>query len=132
MEMHKQEFNYTYSAKEQEELKRIRQKYEPKEEDKMEQLRRLDASANKKPTLISLCFGIIGVLIMGSGMSLTMTNLGNSLGLSGVMAMIMGIVIGLIGLALACLAYPVYKRIAKEEHERIAPEIIRLTDELMK
>ena len=125
-------FSYTYSAKEQEELKRIRQKYEPKEEDKMEQLRRLDASANKKPTMISLCFGIIGVLLLGCGMSLAMTNLGNSLGLSGIMAMIFGIIIGMIGIVLAGLAYPVYKKTAKKERERIAPEIIRLTDELMK
>lgn len=132
MESQNQEFNFTYSAKEQEELKKIRKKYEPQEEDKMEQLRRLDASVTKKATTISLSFGIIGVLIMGCGMSLIMTNLGDSLGLKGVIAMIIGIVIGIAGGALACFAYPVYKKTVNRERERIAPEIIRLTDELMK
>ncbi|MBE6718779.1 MAG: hypothetical protein E7574_05960 [Ruminococcaceae bacterium] len=130
----KEKFNYTYSAKEQEEIKEIRKKYASPEEteDKMAQLRRLDAAVTQKATRVSLVFGIIGALILGMGMSLAMTEIGKVIGLNGGMAMLVGIVIGVIGIVLVCLAYPIYNRIVKKEREKIAPEIIRLTDELMK
>lgn len=123
-------FQYTYSAKEQNEINDIRKKYLPKEEDKMEQLRRLDASVNRKGTVVSLVIGIIGALIMGAGMSLVMTDLGAKLGMASVM--VPGIVIGIVGMIGVCLAYPVYQAVTKHERERIAPEIIRLSDELLK
>lgn len=125
-------FSYTYSAKEQEELKRIRQKYEPKEENKLEQLRRLDESVTKKATVVSLVLGIMGTLVLGTGMSLAMTNIGSVFGIQGAFAMVLGIVLGIIGMVALVCAYPVYMRILKTERERIAPEILRLTDELMK
>ena len=127
-------FQYTYSAKEQAELKRIRDKYTaPTEaEDKMERLRRLDASVTRKAKVVSSVFGVVGALILGTGMSLCMTDLAEILGLPGDMAMFIGIPIGLIGGILAALAYPIYNVIVKLERERIAPEIIRLADELMK
>lgn len=127
-------FNYTYSAKEQEEIRSIRKKYAAPEktEDKMEQLRRLDAAVTQKATVVSLVFGVIGVLILGTGMSLAMTEIGELLGLQGATAMLVGILVGIVGIALVCVAYPVYNRIIKKEREKIAPEIIRLTDELMK
>lgn len=130
----KETFNYTYSAKEQEEIKNIRKKYEAPEktEDKMEQLRRLDAAVTKKATTVSLVFGVIGALILGTGMSLAMTEIGELLGLQGATAMLVGILIGIIGIVLVCVAYPIYNRIIKKEREKIAPEIFRLTDELMK
>ena len=130
----KRTFNYTYSAKEQEEIRNIRKKYEAPEktEDKMEQLRRLDAAVTQKATIISLVFGIIGALILGTGMSLAMTEIGAIFGLQGTTAMLIGILIGVIGIVLVCVAYPIYNRIIKKEREKIAPEIIRLTDELMK
>ena len=123
-------FNYTYSAKEQEEVKKIRKKYMPQEEDKMQLLRRLDESVNQKASVISLVFGIIGALIMGIGMSLVMTDIGHILGTT--LALVIGITTGIIGIILVCLAYPIYNRTLKKEREKIAPEIIRLTDELMK
>lgn len=135
MEQNNNKFNYTYSAKEQEELKKIRQRYtapEKKEIDKMEQLRRLDASITKKGTIASLVLGVFGVLIMGTGMSLIMTEFGKILGSLSNLAMPIGIVLGVVGMVLVALAYPIYNCITKKERERIAPEIIRLTDELMK
>lgn len=130
----KESFNYTYSAKEQEEIKAIRRKYATPEqtEDKMAQLRRLDAAVTQKATSVSLVFGVIGALILGIGMSLAMTDIGKMVGLVGGIAMLMGIVIGLVGIVLVCVAYPIYNGIIKKEREKIAPEIIRLTDELMK
>lgn len=118
-------FEYTYSAKEQEEIKKIRKKYiqAPKaEEDKMEQLRRLDAGATQKGTIISLIFGIIGTLIFGTGMCCCLVwNL-----------FILGVIIGALGIICLSTAYPLYAHITKKERERIAPEILRLSEELMK
>lgn len=120
----KETFSYTYSAKQQEEIKKIREKYAPKEADKMEQLRRLDESVTRKGTAISLIVGIIGALVMGFGMSCCMVWSDK--------LFVLGIVIGVVGIALICAAYPVYNYVMKKERAKIAPEIIRLTDELMK
>ena len=65
-------FHYTYSAKQQEEIETIRKKYLPKEVDKMEQLRRLDQSSTRKGTAISVTVGVIGCLVLGTGMCCTM------------------------------------------------------------
>ena len=127
-----EEFKFTYSAKEQEELRKIRQKYVPKEVDRMEQLRKLDAGVTRKAVAISLVAGIIGALVLGFGMSLIMTDVGETLGLYGKIQVVLGVVIGMIGVVLVSVAYPIYNRIARKERERIAPEIIRLIDELMK
>lgn len=131
-ENNKEEFHFTYSAKEQEELKKIRQKYQPQEEDKMETLRRLDARVTKKATMISIMCGVVGALIMGIGMSLTMTEIGAGLGLNETVTLILGIIIGLTGIAFISVAYPVYTRTLKKERDKIAPQILRMTDELMK
>ena len=130
----KETFNYTYSAKEQAELKRIREKYTaPTEaEDKMARLRRLDASVTNTAQAVALMFGIIGALILGFGMSLCMTDLGEILGSPRDMAMVIGIIVGVVGGILASLAYPIYNAIVKAKRKKLAPEIIRLTDELMK
>lgn len=128
------EFTYTYSAEEQAELRKIREKYTAptQSENKMEQLRRLDAGVTQKATSVSLALGIIGALILGFGMSLAMTELGAIFGTERTISMLIGIVVGIIGIVLVCLAYPTYNRIVKKEREKIAPEIMRLTDELMK
>ena len=127
-------FTYTYSAKEQAELKHIRDKYTaPTEvEDKMTRLRRLDASVTNTAQAVALVFGVIGTLIFGFGMSLVMTELAESLGISGDVAMVIGIIVGIVGGILASLAYPIYNAIVKAKRKKLAPEIIRLTDELMK
>ncbi len=130
----KETFNYTYSAKEQAEIKAIRKKYSApdRSEDKMTQLRRLDASVTQKATVAALVFGIIGAIVMGTGMSLAMTEIGDILGLGGGTSMAVGIAIGVVGIILVSVAYPIYNSIVKKERKKIAPEIIRLTDELMK
>ena len=127
-------FSYTYSANEQAEIKKIREKYTlpTKTEDTMARLRRLDAGVTNTAQAVSLIFGVIGTLILGFGMSLCMTEIGEILGISEDMAMIAGIPIGIVGGLLASLAYPVYNAIVKARRKKLAPEIIRLTDELMK
>lgn len=127
-------FSYTYSAKEQAELKRIREKYAspPETEDKMARLRRLDASVTGTAQAVALVFGIIGTLVLGLGMSLCMTEIGEFIGANKTISMVIGIILGIIGGVLASFAYPVYNAIIKYMRKKIAPEIIRLTDELLK
>lgn len=132
---HKKEienFQYTYSAKQQEEIASIRRKYVAAEEDKMEQLRRLDASVTTKATVISLILGIGGIMVLGCGMSLIMSELGIVLGMSDMVSLVVGIIIGLCGMVPVALAYPMYNLTIKKERERIAPQILRLTEELLK
>lgn len=116
-------FNYTYSAKEQAELKKIRKRYMPAEPDKLAYIKRLDKSVSKKATMWAIVIGVIGSLIMGTGMSICMV--------ADKEFLIGGIIIGIIGMGVLSVAYPLYVRILKKERERIAPEILRLTEEIM-
>lgn len=125
-------FSYTYSATEQEEIRKIREKYQLKKEDDISKLRKLDAGVAQKATTISLVIGIIGVLIMGTGMSLVMTDIGVILGIQGILNMVIGIVVGVVGMVLVAVAYPVYSNVLKKERAKVAPEILRLTEELLK
>lgn len=122
-------FKMTYSAQQQAELEAIRQKYIHKEPDKMEQLRALDASVTRKANTVALTVGIGGTLIMGLGMSLVMSEFGQFLGS---LAMPAGMALGLGGMALLICAYPVYRRTLRRQREKLAPQILQLTDELMK
>lgn len=124
MEQQNNTFQYTYSAAQRTEVEKIRKKYLPREEDKLEQLRRLDQSATRRGTVVSLIFGIVGSLVMGTGMSCVLV--------WGGAWFVPGIVIGLLGIALICCAYPLYHRVTEAERRKIAPEILRLTEELMK
>lgn len=127
-------FSYSYSAREQEEIKRIRKKYAEDsartDESSIERLRRLDASVTKKGTTVSLIVGTLGSILMGSGMSLVMTDLGALL--PGLLSLFIGIAVGVVGIVGVALAYPIYKAITKKERERIAPEVLRISEELLK
>ena len=125
-------FKYTYSAKEQDEIKRIRQKYQEQEADGMSKLRQMDAMVSRKATVVSLVMGIVGALFLGSGMSLIMTDIGAVFGITKMLSMVGGIMIGLPGIILVVAAYPVYNTVLKKERKKIAPEILRLSEELMK
>lgn len=127
MEDKKETFTYTYSAKEQEEIKNIRDKYAPptEKEISMERLRRLDASATKGATIVSLIVGILSSLILGIGMCCTMIPGWEAYFIS-------GIVVGVIGLIGVISAYPIYTHMVKRKRAKLAPEIMRLSDELMK
>ena len=125
----KEGFSFTYSAAQQQEVEDIRKKYLPKEEDKMEQLRKLHAVPTQKAQAWAIAVGVIGALIMGTGMSLAMTDIGAALGS---LAMVLGIAVGLLGIVLVALAYPIYNRVLKKQRAKIAPEILRLSDELLK
>lgn len=116
-------FRYTYSAPEQQEVKKIREKYIPKEESKLELLRRLDESATKKGRALSLVMGTVGSLVLGVGMCCCMV--------WGGWLFVPGIVIGLLGIAGVSMTYPMYNKVTRRERQKIAPEILRLTEEFM-
>lgn len=118
-------FRFTYSAAQQAEVKKIREKYAAPEqaEDKLELLRRLDAGVTRKGSIAALTVGILSTLIVGVGMCCCMV--------WGGVLFIPGIIIGVAGIVGVSLAYPLYTAVTKRERERIAPEILHLADELM-
>lgn len=126
MEENNSTFHYTYSASEQEEIRHIREKYAPptKEESSIEQLRKLDASATKAANIVAFTLGIISTLIMGVGMCCTMVWADT--------LFIPGILIGIVGIIGMLVVYPIYKSMVKRKREKLAPEIMRLSEELMK
>ncbi|MBE6957761.1 MAG: hypothetical protein E7447_01230 [Ruminococcaceae bacterium] len=124
----KEDFSYTYSAAQQQEVAEIRKKYLPREENKMERLRKLHAIPTQKAQAASLTLGVIGALIMGTGMSMVMTDIGAILGN---WSMVIAVIVGIVGMVIAALAYPLYNRVLRSWREKIAPEILRLTDELL-
>ncbi len=132
MEEKKETFTYTYSAAQQEEIAAIRKKYaadtQPAEADKMEQLRKLDAGVTNKASVVALCVGILSALIMGTGMSLVMTDLGVKLGMAS--PLIPGMIIGITGMAGVIAAYPLYQLVLKKQRAKVAPQILKLTEEL--
>lgn len=122
MENNKETFEYTYSAEQQAEIEKIRSKYIPKVETKLDQLRKLDAAVTRPGIITGLVVGIVGTLIFGGGMSCTLVG--------GASLFVPGVVLGAVGIALMIAAYPLYKKITDKERERIAPQILALTEEL--
>ena len=90
----------------------------------MEQLRSLDSKATGKATMIAIIIGVIGALLLGVGMCCTMVWQGRWF--------VPGILVGIIGIGIVAIAYPVYNKTLKTEREKIAPEVLRLTEELLK
>lgn len=117
-------FQYSYSSKQQDEVEAIKRKYMPKQEDKLEQLRKLDKSAETPGTVVGLILGIIGTLVMGTGMSCVMVWADT--------LFIVGIVVGLLGIVMIASAYPAYRIVTKKQREKIAPMILALSEELLK
>ena len=115
-------FSYTYSAPKNQEVLDIRSKYLPRQESKLEELKRLDRLVQLSGTAESLCAGVGGCLVFGLGMCLGMEALGHIQWL--------GIVLGLAGIAGMAAAYPVHSRIFAKTKAQYAPRILQLTDEL--
>lgn len=119
----KEIFEYTYSAPEQNEIKRIREKYLPKEMSKLDQLRALDRSVTRRGKAVSIVHGTLFALLLGLGMSCCMVWAGS--------LFIPGIVIGCTGMIGVSAAYPIYSHVVQKDREKLAPEILRLSDELI-
>ena len=122
--MSENKFSYTYSAQRHAEIEQIRRKYAPprQPDDKLEYLRQLDKSCERAGTVTSILLGVFGTLVLGGGMTLIlkMQNFG------------IGIPVGLAGLCIMAAAVPVYRKMTAVRRERLAPEILRLIEELEK
>ena len=111
-------------------VEKIRSQYTEQAHTELDELKALDVKVKRPACAFGYTYGSIGAVIMGAGMSLVMTDIGKVIGLTS--ALVPGIIVGLAGLVLVALAYPIYVRTQKKERERIAPQILKLTDELLK
>ena len=111
-------------------VQKIRTQYTEKEHTQLDKLKELDKKVKRPANIFGYTFGSISAVIMGSGMSLVMTEIGSIIGMEN--AMIPGIVIGVIGLIMAIINYPIYKKILNSRRKKYADEIVKLSDDLMK
>lgn len=110
-------------------VQKIRTQYTEKEHTQLDALKELDAKVKRPANIFAYIFGSIGAIVMGSGMSLTMTDIGTTLGIEN--AMTAGIVIGVIGMLMAIFNYPIYKGILSSRRKKYADQIMKLSDEIM-
>lgn len=112
------------SSKEIKEITKIRETYAQKETTKFDELKALDKKMKTPALIFAYVFGIVGSLVLGTGMCLAMKIIGN--------AMALGIVIGLIGILMVSVNYFIYKRILSSRRKKYQEKVLSLTDELLK
>lgn len=110
-------------------VQKIRTQYTEKENTQLDELKELDAKVKRPANVFAYVFGSISAIIMGSGMSLVMTDIGNILGMEE--TMVPGIVIGVVGMLMAIVNYPVYKGMLASRRAKYAEQIIKLSDEII-
>ena len=110
-------------------VQKIRTQYTEKEHTQLDELKELDEKVKRPAAVFAYVFGTIGAIIMGSGMSLVMTDIGAQLGMTE--TMVPGIVIGVIGMVMAIANYPMYNKILNSRRKKYADKIIALSDSLM-
>lgn len=111
-------------------VQKIRTQYMEKEHTQLDSLKKLDAKVKKPANVFAYVFGSIAAIIMGSGMSLVMTDIGEIVGIAN--PMVIGFIIGVIGMLMAIVNYPAYKRILGSRRKKYADEIIALSDRIIK
>lgn len=111
-------------------IQKIRTQYIEKEHTGLDELKELDTKVKRPANVFTYIFGSISAIIMGSGMSLVMTDIGTSIGMKN--TMLYGIIIGTIGLSLAIVNYPIYKGIRGSRRKKYADKILALSDKIMK
>ena len=108
---------------------KIREHYTEKQITDLDTLRELDTKVKRPASVFAYVFGSISAIIMGAGMSLVMTDIGATLGMES--TMLPGIVIGIVGMVMALLNYPMYKSILGSRKKKYGAEILRLSDKIM-
>ena len=111
-------------------VQKIRTQYTEKEYNKLDALKELDRKVKRPANVFAYAFGTISTIIMGSGMSLVMTDIGSMLGITN--SMVPGIEIGIIGMVMAIINYPIYKKILNSRRKKYADQVIELSDKIMK
>ncbi|MBR4023482.1 MAG: dihydropteridine reductase [Ruminococcus sp.] len=112
-------------------VQKIRTQYMVKNssEKNLDLLRELDAEVKRPANVFGYVFGSISAIIMGAGMSLVMTDIGQQLGISNTMPL--GIIIGVVGMLMAIATYPIYKNILASRKEKYADRILELSEKIM-
>lgn len=110
-------------------VQKIRTQYTERENTQLDELKALDKKVKKPANVFAVVFGSISAVVMGSGMSLVMTDIGSIIGIES--PLIPGIIIGVVGLVMALLTYPMYKKILNSRKKKYANEIIKLSDNIM-
>ena len=110
-------------------VRKIRTQYTEKENTGLDELKALDIKVKRPANVFAYIFGCLAAIIMGSGMSLVMTDIGTIIGLTS--AMVPGIVIGVVGLCMALSTYPIYKRMLNSRKKKYASEIMELSEKLL-
>lgn len=112
-------------------VQKIRTQYMEKDntQKELDLLRELDAEVKQPAKMFAYVFGSISAIIMGAGMSLVMTDIGSSLGMAD--AMVPGILIGIVGMLMAIINYPIYKNILDSRKEKYADRILKLSEKIM-
>ena len=110
-------------------VQKIRTQYTEKEQTCLDELKRMDAKVKRPANVFAYIFGSISAIVMGSGMSLVMTNIGEMVGIGD--PMIPGIAIGIVGMIMAIINYPIYKSILNSRRKKYAEKIIALSEKIM-
>lgn len=110
-------------------VQKIRTQYTEKEHTQLDELKALDAKVKRPANVFAYVFGSISAIIMGGGMSLVMTDIGNTLGMKS--TMVPGIVIGVIGMIMVIINYPMYKGILSSRKKKYGEEVLKLSEKLM-
>lgn len=111
-------------------VQKIRTQYTEKQHTELDELRALDRKVKMSANAFAYGFGAVSALTMGSGMSLIMTDIGQTIGMASPMTP--GIVIGLVGMVMAIVNYPIYNGILTRRRKKYAQQIIALSDRLTK
>ncbi len=109
-------------------VQKIRTQYTEKEHTQLDALKALDTKVKRPANVFAYVFGSISAIIMGSGMSLVMTDLASQLGWGDMM--VPGIAIGAVGLVMALVNYPIHKRILGARRKKYAKQVIALSDSM--
>ena len=110
-------------------VQKIRTQYTEKQHTELDELKELDAKVKRPASVFAYIYGSVSAIVMGSGMSLVMTEIGTIIGISN--AMLPGVVIGVVGMAMALSTYPIYKKILAARKKKYAPEILALSDRIV-
>ena len=111
-------------------VEKIRSQYTQQENTDLDALKALDARVKKPANVFGYVYGSIGAIVMGSGMSLVLTDIGTMLGMTE--TLIPGIAVGLVGMVMALTTYPIYKKILNSRKKKYAHQIMELSDRIMK
>ena len=110
-------------------VRKIRTQYTEKQHTEIDELKALDAKVKRPSNVFAYTFGSISAIIMGAGMSLVMTDIGAIVGITG--ALVPGIAVGVVGLGMALLTYPMYKGILNSRKKKYGAEILALSEKIM-